>query len=59
MVDHISYGKKFGISTESDKITVQRITHHDIINVLHFSLYRYFRINNREIGYRRLLNVFF
>ena len=54
MIDHMSLSRKWGISPAAAKRTVQRTTQRGIRTVLHPSLSRRFRTNDRALRYRRL-----
>ena len=53
-VDHVTLARKWGISPEKAKRTVQRTTQRGMRTVLHPSLSRRFRTNDRALRYRRL-----
>ncbi len=53
-IDHMTLSKKWGISTEKARQTIQRTTQRGIRTVLHPSLSRRFRTNDRALRYRRL-----
>ena len=53
-IDHMTLSKKWGISPEKAKQTIQRTTQRGIRTVLHPSLSRRFRTNDRALRYRRL-----
>eukprot|EP00804_Cyclotella_cryptica_P009101 CCRYP_003177-RA/>CCRYP_003177-RA protein AED:0.23 eAED:0.23 QI:0/0/0/1/1/1/2/0/629 len=53
-IDYMTLSKKWGISPEKAKHTIQRTTQRGIRTVLHPSLSRRFRTNDQALRYRRL-----
>ena len=53
-IDHIKLSKKWGISPHKAKRTVKRTTQRGVRTVLHPSLSRRFRTNDRALRYRRM-----
>ena len=53
-VDAVTLSKKWGIGLEAAKKTLKVTTQHGVRTVLHPSLSRHFRTNDRQLQYRRL-----
>ena len=53
-IDHITLSQKWGTSLEAAKRTIERTTQRGLRTVLHPSLSRRFRTNDRQLRYRRL-----
>jgi len=53
-VDHVQLASKWKISLEAAKKTVNTTTQHWVRTILHDTLHRRFRTNNRQLRYRRL-----
>ena len=53
-LDHLVFAKRCGISPEKALNTIHQTTQHGVCTVLHPSLSRQFKTNNRQLWYRRL-----
>jgi len=53
-VNHVQLASKWKISIEAAKRTVNVTTQHGIHTILHDTLHRRFRTNDRQLRYRRL-----